>query len=252
MKILITGISGRIGTVLARDLKQDHEIRGVATDPHWTMAGVDYLCGSITSKEMVESAVRGMDCVIHLAADPRPEAPWESTLRNNIDGMYLVVNAAVRAGVKKLIYASSNHITGGYTDTRTPMNVDMPVAPDSMYGVSKAFGEALGRYAYQYHGLAFIALRIGYFNEENHPYAPIPLSDVEPDLLAKMWISHRDLIQLVRKSVLAKDPVFAVFYGVSDNSGSLWDLSNARDILGYVPQDNSAHYTAYTSGDTHS
>ena len=245
MKILITGNTGRIGRVLADQLRTEHSIRGVSLEPDWQMDGVEYLHGSTTDRSLIERCVEGMDIVIHLAADPRPEAEWESIRAANIDGTYQVVDAAQKAGVRRVIYASSNHITGGYTDTWTPMTVDMPVAPDSLYGVSKAFGEALGRYYSQYHGLSFVSLRIGNFNEENHPRVPIPLSEVDSRQLVLMWISHRDLVQLFRKTIEVKELHYGVFYGTSGNSGGIWDLRNAREILGYEPEDDSTLYPDY-------
>ncbi len=245
MNILITGIAGRIGRALAEALRSEHSLRGLSLEPDWAMDGVEYLCGSVADRNLVRRAVDGMEMVIHLAGDPRPEAPWESIFSKNIVGTYQVVDSACEAGVRRVIYASSNHITGGYTDTWTPMTVDMPVTPDSLYGVSKAFGEALGRYYSQYHGLSFISLRIGYYNAENHPRAPIPLSKVDPRQLVLMWISRRDLIQLFRKAIGVENLAYGVFYGTSGNTGGIWDLNQAREILGYEPEDDSSIYPAY-------
>lgn len=245
MKVLITGIGGRIGRALADGLCSEHSLRGLSLEQDWHMEGVEYLSGSVTDRTLVDQAVEGIETVIHLAGDPRPEAPWASILSKNIDGTYQVVDAAHKAGVRRVIYASSNHITGGYTDNWIPMTADMPVTPDSLYGVSKAFGESLGQYYSQYHGLSFISLRIGNYNEENHPKVPIPLSEVDPRQLVLMWISRRDLIQLFRKAMDVRDLPFGIFYGTSGNKGGIWDLTRARSELGYDPEDDSTIYPDY-------
>lgn len=200
--------------------------------------------GSVTDQRALSAAFLGADAVVHLAADPRPEAPWESTLHSNIDGTYQAFEAARQQRVGRFIFASSNRVTGLRTEQGIAVST-AEIAPDSVYAASKVFGEALGRLYSERFGMTVICLRIGYLNAEDDPYAPLP--DVgpavvvpSPEDLAAVWISHRDMTQLVQRSLEVTGISFGVFYGVSGRSGSLWDISDARDILGYEPADGEA------------
>jgi NAD+ dependent glucose-6-phosphate dehydrogenase len=241
MHILITGINGRIGSVLAQNLHPDFTIRGVdrvGSAP----SGIEFIKADITQIEEMKKVMDGVEIVIHLAGNPSPEAPWDTILENNIIGTYNIFESARLAGVKRVIYASSNHVTGLLTDKRIPVNVDMPAAPDSFYGVSKLLGENLGRYYSEVHKISVICLRIGNMNVEDDPAATYPNGRVHPLILRLMWISQRDLVQLVRKCILVQDLPYAVFYGTSGNTGGLWDISDARQKLHYEPLDDSMNF----------
>lgn len=177
--------------------------------------------------------------LVHLAADPEVDAPWGSVLRNNITGTRNVYHAASKHGTQRVVFASSNHVTGAYegfpphlhkeTDPESISPSDA-IRPDSEYGVSKAFGEVLARYYYERCGMASVCLRIGSVLEDDDPS--------HDPRHTKTWLSHRDLLQLVRKSLTA-EVGFGIYYGVSGNTGRFWDLSNARADLGYHPEDNA-------------
>jgi uronate dehydrogenase len=159
--------------------------------------------------------------IIHLGA-ASVERPWETTLPANIVGTYHLFEAARRAGVRRVVFASSNHAVGFYRRRRR-IGVEALVRPDSRYGVSKAFGEALGAYYADKFGLRVLAIRIG--NVGDRPIDERRLS---------IWIKPEDLAQLVRIGLEHPDLHYAVVYGVSDNARGFWDNEPAFR-LGYRP-----------------
>jgi NAD+ dependent glucose-6-phosphate dehydrogenase len=188
--------------------------------------------------------MEGVSTVVHLAGDPRPEAPWESVLTNNIDGTQTVLAAAVEEGVDRVAFASSNHAVGGYeTDKRTPDmyratdefrldGAELP-RPSNLYGVSKAAGETLGRYYHDTHDLSVVCVRIGNLTE-GHPPRNYERGQA-------MWLSYRDCAHLFDRCIRA-DYGFEIVYGISDNERRYYSLRRAREVLGYDPQDSSADY----------
>jgi uronate dehydrogenase len=175
-------------------------------------------------------ATKGVDAIVHLGAWP-VEGDWPLILSSNIVGGYNAFEAARRNGVKRVVFASSNHAVGFYRRDETIDHLAIP-RPDSRYGVSKAFGEALGAlYAYKY-GLEVLAIRIGNVNPE-------PL---DRRRLA-IWISPRDIAQLVSIGIDHPAIKFEIVYGVSENQRAWYDNSNAFR-LGYRPLDRSEAYAA--------
>jgi len=183
-----------------------------------------------------------LDSILHLAGDPNVRASWESVLNANIIGTRNVFEAARMFQVPRVIFASSNHVTGAYegfepnlhlhTQPEPPrLSPQDPIRPDSDYGVSKAFGEALARYYCARWGIDAICLRIGAVLANDDP-------TTEPRN-RKIWLSHRDLVQLIEKSLIA-NVAFGIYYGVSNNKGMFWDITNARAELGYVPLDDAS------------
>ena len=202
-----------------------------------------------TDLAAVDKAVAGMDVIIHLAADPRPEAGWDSVLSSNIIGTRNLFDAATRAGVSRVLYASSIMVSWGYqldepykaiAEARF-QDVDIsevptvthewPTRPTGLYPASKMWGEALARYHSDVHGLSAICLRIGWVNAEDHP------GKTES---GSIWCSQRDVVQLIEKSMNAPERVrFDIFYGVSNNKWRWVDVDHSRQVLGYIPQDSS-------------
>jgi uronate dehydrogenase len=176
------------------------------------------------------AAMDGVDAVVHLGGTA-VEADWESIHANNIVGCYHAFEAARRQGVKRIVFASSNHAIGYYRRAQR-IGPTEPIRPDSRYGVSKVFGEALGRLYADKHGIAVVCLRIGSFQ-------PRPLNL----RMLSTWISHRDMVQLVRRSLDAPEVHFEIVYGVSGNDRSWWDNPGAERI-GYRAQDNAEDYAA--------
>ncbi len=176
----------------------------------------------------VLKAVKGVDAVVHLGGFP-DEAPWEVILRANIVGAYNVFEAARRQGVRRIVFASTNHTTGFFRRDET---IDHRIYPksDSRYGVSKVFGEQLGSLYADKYGMEVLCVRIG-----NVTPAPVDKRRLSN------WMSPRDLAQMVRIGIDHPDIRFEIVYGVSGNDRSFYDNSNA-DRLGYRPQDNSESF----------
>ena len=171
--------------------------------------------------------------MVHLAANASLDTSWEEARELNMTGTYNAFEAARQCGVRKVVFASTNHVTGFHELEGRPAGPDSPIRPDSLYGVSKAFGEALGRYYSDAFNLSVFCLRIGSF-------LPSPVG--QPERVRGTWCSPRDLAQLVRLALLNDTVRFGIFYGVSNNDQRPWDLANAQTLLGYAPQDNAGTY----------
>jgi uronate dehydrogenase len=232
MKVLITGAAGRIGTKLR------HEFRGqfdrlvlldrlTLTDLH--DHEVAY-CGEMTDKEVLLQALDGVDAVVHLASIPH-EASMEDILHNNIMGTWSLYELAHQSNVKRIVHGSSNHVVGFYPRHQIIDATALP-RPDTRYGLSKGFGEMLGQYFADKHGLKSLHIRIG--NAANKPEHARSLS---------LWVSGRDLAQLVMIGITHPDIENTVVYGISRNSQSFYDNSVA-ERLGYCPQDTADDYEA--------
>lgn len=244
MRVLITGINGLIGTILHKALQDRYDIYGLDREGDFSdrVAQVD-----IARYPEIAGAFQRfcpLGAVVHLAGNPSVDATWEEVLNANIIGSRNVFEAAREFGVPRVVFASTNHVTGAYVapdpNLQTEISVQPPmispqdpIEPDSDYGVSKAFGEALARYYTSRWGVRAICLRIGSVVKDDDP--------TSDDLSRRIWLSHRDLVQLVEKSLTA-NVNFGIYYGVSANKGVFWDISNARAELGFEPvDDGSAH-----------
>jgi nucleoside-diphosphate-sugar epimerase len=245
--VLITGAGGLIGSLLVGALSNSYTLRALALEP---IAGVDTVVTDITDMEALVAAFQGVDSVIHLAANGHMHAAWDTVLHNNIIGTYTVFEAAARTGVQQVILASTNHVVGSYDLEAAPaiyqtgkpvLDHLVPVRPDSLYGVSKSFGESLGRYYVDQRGLRVICLRIGFIWREDTPVGQFAES---AERLAALWISRRDMVQLVGKCLLADQVQFDIFYGISNNTPRFYDLEHARTVIGYEPQDRAEDFSA--------
>jgi NAD+ dependent glucose-6-phosphate dehydrogenase len=204
----------------------------------------EYLIGDVVDEGAVAEAMDGVGAVIHLAGDPRPDAPWDSVLTNNIDGTQTMYEVAVAEGVEKFVFASSNHAVGAYeTDERTPEmyrddddyrldGMEFP-RPGNHYGVSKATGEIIGRYYHDEHGISVCNIRIGNLTKGHPP--------IDYERGQAMWLSYRDCAHLFDRCLRA-DYGYEIVYGISDNDRKYYSLERAREVLGYDPQDNSAEF----------
>ena len=241
-ELLITGVLGVIGTILRENLGDSYEIYGLARRGPFSDRVLEADVSSYEKVKEVFQRCGPFDYVVHLAADPRVDAPWDSVLASNIVGARNIYEAAREFHVRRVIFASSNHVTGAYEGFAPDLHLHTqneparilttdPIRPDSYYGVSKAFGEALARYYCGRWGIESVCLRIGSVLRDDDPSRSARFR--------KTWLSHRDLVQLVRKSLLAK-VTFGIYYGVSNNRGAFWDIANARADLGYDPQDDAS------------
>ncbi|MEX2200408.1 MAG: NAD(P)-dependent oxidoreductase, partial [Dongiaceae bacterium] len=178
----------------------------------------------------VRAAVGGVDGIVHLGGYSL-ESDWETILRANINGAYNLFEAARLEGVRRIVFASSNHVMGFYRRAET-IPADVTVRPDSRYGLSKAFGEALASlYAHKY-GAEVLSIRIGHI---------LPKPRNRRDL--SIWLSPRDLCQLIRIGLETPGIRHEIVYGMSDNERAWWDNDNAAR-LGYRPQDRSEDFAA--------
>lgn len=242
--VLLTGASGRVGTAILDGIGDEYTWRLLDRQPPPTAYPGDTVVADITDRDAVREAVDGVRAIIHLAGDPRRDAPWQSVLSNNIHGTQLVYEAAVNTGVEKVAFASSNHAVGGYeTDARTPDmyrpdtgtvldGTELP-RPGNLYGVSKATGELLGRYYHDHAGLSVVNVRIGNLTADHPP--------PNYERGQAMWLSHRDCAHLF-ECCLTADYEYETVYGISNNDRRFYSLERARAVLGYDPQDNAAEY----------
>ncbi|MSR83859.1 MAG: NAD(P)-dependent oxidoreductase [Candidatus Latescibacteria bacterium] len=234
-KVLITGAAGSIGTEMRARLKERYTLRLLDRLPVPEPEGEALVC-DLGDLAGLEVACAGMDAVVHLAGNPNGGGSWESLLEDNIRGTYHLFEAARRQGVKRIIFASTNHVTGYYEYEHIYTTPEMLARPDSLYGVSKAFGEDLGRFYVDEHGMGVICLRIGSFQPEE------AVGKRGGDRILSTWLSPRDCAQLVWRSIEAEGVKFGIFYGISGNKRAYWDTENARRLLGYAPEDDAEHF----------
>jgi dTDP-4-dehydrorhamnose reductase len=233
--VLITGAAGNIGSYFAEYSHQKYKLRLMVQAQNHNIERLNQF-GEVVICELADLArlkelCTGIDTVVHLAGDPSQDATWDSLLPNNIMGTYNAFVAAKAAGCRRVIFASSIHAVSGYPP-EIQVQTDDPVNPGDLYGVTKCFGEALGRYMAEQEGLSVVALRIGAFQS---------LEDARQEqglAMADCFVSRRDLAQLIERSIEVENLNFAIFHGLSDNSFKRLDISDARALVGYAPQDD--------------
>jgi nucleoside-diphosphate-sugar epimerase len=231
--VLLTGAAGRIGTAFRvahghgyRFRLADLETSTLASTPG---EAHEVIRLDVADAPACHAACAGIDTVVHLAADPRPDAPWESLLANNIQGVVNICEAALAAGCQRVIYASSAHAVGAYPP-ELMLADDAPARPGNLYGASKVFGEGVLS-AFATRGLSGIAIRIGAYD------APWYYEDTD-DNVAAAYLSPRDMNQLLVRAIETPGISYAVVAGISDNRQKRFDLRHTRVLLGYAPQDD--------------
>lgn len=221
MTVLLTGAAGRIGTMLRERLPTyGWQLRLLDRQPL-----ADAVIGDVTDPDVLDAAVPGSAAIVHLAGVPK-EAPWPAIRDENVDGLFQLFEAARRHGVRRVVFASSSH-AAGYTPRRAGLAADTPPRPDTLYGVSKAFGEVLARYYVDRYGMQVACLRIGVCG-------PKPM---DAWALAT-WLSADDCARLVDAALRAPDLKYAIVWGVSANSRRWWSL-DAGQAIGYQPRDDA-------------
>ena len=223
MRVLLTGAAGDVGRrlrTLLRPLYPELRLSDVKT-PTDLGSDEEFVPAELSSMADVERAVEDVEGIVHLGAYS-VEGSWETIHQANIVGCYNVFEAARRKGVRRVVFASSNHAVGFYPRHRR-IGVDVTVRPDSFYGVSKAFGEALGALYADKHGLRVLCLRIGNVGDR-----PVDLRRLA------IWLKPEDLAQLIRIGLEHPELRYEIFYGASLNERAWWDNSKAYSY-GYRP-----------------
>jgi nucleoside-diphosphate-sugar epimerase len=248
-RVLITGMSGLIGDAVRRRLEGRWVLRALNRRP---VPGVETHRADIGDLDAIAPAFLEVDAVVHLAANVQANPPWEAVLRDNVVGTYNVFEAARRAGVKRVVYASSGAtvsnierdepyaaLTAGRYDEVTEWPVlthESPTRPHGLYGCSKIWGEALARHFADTAGMSMICLRIGHVSAEDRPVKPREFS---------VWCSRRDIAQMVERCLAAPDSLrFDVFFVTSDNKWGYRDIEHARAVVGYAPEDRAEDHRA--------
>lgn len=249
--VLITGAAGNLGAKLRAHLHGRYELRLIDRNAR----GDDAISEADLSQwddDWVD-AFHGVNTAVHLAADPTAHQSWPNLIGPNVDALVNVFLAATLAGVDRVIYASSNHVMGGYQDLADPARVTVDVPPQpgtryvvdgqardsSPYAACKLFGERLGKCFADAHGLSVIAVRIGWVRPGDNRAEEIPPE--RGPWFRLMWLSNRDYCQLMEACITADESIrFAIVNGMSDNSGMRWEIDATRRVVGFEPRDNVA------------
>ena len=243
MRILVTGMSGLIGKAIRKKLEGKHDLRALNRSG---LEGVECVRADISDLDAIHNAFDGIDQVVHMAAIAHGNPKWDQLLPFNVIGTYNVFEAARQAGVKRVIYASSGATISGY-ETKEPykslsegryndagewddLTHESPLHPSGIYGCTKVWAEALAHHYSDKHDMSMIGLRIGAVNEEDKPLQTRQHS---------VWCSQRDVARMVDTCLDAPlDLKHDIFFVVSKNQYSYRDMTHAKEILGYEPQDS--------------
>ena len=247
-RVLVTGAAGVIGSVLWDGLRDTHDLRGIDRRPDRSRG---ILRGDVNRMRSVVRALDGVDAVIDLATGATVGIDWPS-VRRDVDGRLAVLEAARSCGVRRYVFASSNHVTGMYERDDPYARIaagsyeglepegfpligpDWVPRPDSPYGVGKLFAEGASRYYAERYRMSCICLRIGTVRAEDRPTNTRHFATL---------LSHGDLVHLVECALAAPpDLVHGVYYGVSANTWRFWDIGNAHDEIGFSPRDDTERF----------
>ena len=231
-RLLMTGAAGGLGRELRGRLKaycDTLRLSDIADLGH-AAAGEELRPARLEDREAMLALLAGVDAVVHLGG-VSTEQPFDAILQANIVGTYNLYEAARKQGVKRIVFASSNHVTGFYRQDEV-IDAHAPLRPDGHYGISKAYGENLSRYYWDRFGIETVCLRIG---------SSFP--EPKDRRMLATWMSYDDLERLVMASLTAPVVGHSIIYGMSDNNTTWWDNTLARHI-GYRPQDSSEPFRA--------
>ena len=226
-KILLTGAAGGLGQALRQRLKANCEVLRLSDRASLGEPAPDeeIVLADLADAAAVSEMVRGVDAIVHLGG-MSVEGPFGPILQANILGVYNLYEAARVHGVKRVVFASSNHVTGFYRQSET-ITADRPARPDGLYGVSKAFGEDLSRFYFDRYGIETACVRIG---------SSFP--EPKDRRMLATWLSFDDLHRLITACLSTPVLGHTIIFGMSDNAVTWWDNAQARHV-GYVPQDSS-------------
>ena len=268
LRVHITGVYGLIGNLIYRHLSEQggsYDIYGSgrrtassrrADESSIVRLPADHFkVADLSDADAISAAIEGMDAVLHIAAVPGPEDTFEDVLSSNIVGTYNVLEACRKAGVRRLVYASSIMTSWGYFKYQEPYksiwderindipeeipkisHLDLP-RPTEPYSASKVWAEGFCRTYADAHDISTVCLRIGYVNKENYCAQP---------RLDAVWCSHRDIVNILKRALDATEtPRYDICYGVSDNKHRWVDLGHSREVLGFIPQDSAEAVAAW-------
>ncbi|MDO8371783.1 MAG: NAD(P)-dependent oxidoreductase [Polaromonas sp.] len=226
-KLLLTGAAGGLGQALRGRLKANCSVLRLSDRVDFGAAGAgeEVVLADLADAAAVDAMVQGVQAIVHLGG-VSVEGPFGPILQANILGLYNLYEAARKHGVKRVVFASSNHVTGFYRQSET-IDVDAPARPDGLYGVSKAFGEDLSRFYFDRYGIETACVRIG---------SSFP--EPKDRRMLATWLSFDDLHRLITACLTTPVLGHSIVFGMSDNAVTWWDNSRARHI-GYAPQDSS-------------
>ena len=226
-RLLLTGAAGGLGVALRQRLKANCDVLRLSDRVSVGDAGPseEVVLADLADAEAVSNMVRGVDAVVHLGGIS-VEGPFAPILQANILGVYNLYEAARRHGVKRVVFASSNHVTGFYRQSET-ITADRPARPDGLYGVSKAFGEDLSRFYFDRYGIETACVRIG---------SSFP--EPKDRRMLATWLSFDDLHRLITACLSTPVLGHTIVFGMSDNAVTWWDNAQAKHV-GYVPKDSS-------------
>ena len=244
--VLVTGMSGLIGRALRKEVEGRYDLRALNRS---AVEGLPCHRADIADLGAIEPAFAGVETVVHLAAQVGNPG-WEAVERHNITGTYNVFEAARRAGVRRVVFASSGAVVSAieadkpYSDlvagrydglTSWPMLTHLsPLRPHGLYGASKAWGEALGRHYADAHGLSVLCVRIGRVHAEDKPTIAREFS---------VWCSQRDIVRLLARCIEAPAALrYDIFFGNSRNKWGYRDLEHPRAVLGWEPLDAAENH----------
>ena len=262
INVLITGAYGLIGNLVYARLaaqSESYDVYGMVRRRQPSARSTALKLHEIPAEKLrladlsdfsaVQRAVAGMDVIVHMAAAADGTSGWDRVLNDNIIGVYHIFEASLLAGVKRVVYASTNQVVFGFRadepykslfagrfddsdlERLRPIDHSQPTRPLNYYACSKVFGEALAHMYAHTHGLSCICLRIGWVTADDQ--LPQPNARI-------LWCSQRDIVQLVERCINVPDSLrFDIFFGQSDNRYNLVDIQHARDVLGYAPQDRA-------------
>ena len=226
-KLLLTGAAGGLGKVLRQPLKANCNVLRLSDCADCGVAGEaeEIVLADLADAAAVNVMVAGVDAIIHLGGIS-VEGPFGPILQANILGLYNLYEAARKNAVKRVVFASSNHVTGFYRQGET-ITADHPPRPDGMYGLSKAFGEDLSRFYFDRYGVETACVRIG---------SSFP--EPKDRRMLATWLSFDDLHRLITACLTTPVLGHSIIFGMSNNAVTWWDNSKARHV-GYLPQDSS-------------
>ena len=231
-RLLLTGAAGNLGRELRPRLKKYCDVLRVSHRKEFGAAGPgeEVVLAELSDKAQVHELLRDVDAVVHMGG-VSTEQPWDAILAGNVVGMVNLYEAARKHKVKRIVFASSNHVTGFYRQDQVVSPRD-PVRPDGFYGLSKAFGENLAQMYWDRHGVETVSLRIG---------SSFP--EPKDRRMLATWMSFDDTERLVMAALTAPIVGHTVIYGMSDNARVFWDNTPAHHV-GYRPQDSSEQFRA--------